>query len=219
MKKNIIERNKDETGVVIIEATFVFPIMFFVLFFLIYIGNTFYIRAQIEELVQKKAVEGAAYCADPILQTLKENKGRNLPGVKTLEGKPYRYIFGGMGAIENKIINEIDEELKNGNYNVFKGMSPKLHSKDAKFNNYIVYSTFSVEVMCTVEFPINFFGNGSPTIFKITSRGESPTNDAAEFIRNTDLVLDVIEETKLGEKIDGIFEKIKGVLSSFSLSK
>ena len=41
-----------ENGTVIIEATFVFPIMFIILFFLIYMGNAFYMKAQVESVVE-----------------------------------------------------------------------------------------------------------------------------------------------------------------------
>ena len=35
--------NNSENGEVIVEATIIFPIMFIVLFFLIYMGNAFYL--------------------------------------------------------------------------------------------------------------------------------------------------------------------------------
>lgn len=71
-KNSICSKLNSENGTVIIEATFVFPIMFIILFFLIYMGNAFYMKAQVESVVEQKAIQGAAYCADPILETMKE---------------------------------------------------------------------------------------------------------------------------------------------------
>ena len=49
-----------------------FPIMFFVLLFLIYMGNMFYMRSQVDAIVAKAAVKAAAYQADPQLKTIME---------------------------------------------------------------------------------------------------------------------------------------------------
>ena len=45
---------RDETGAVaIVEATFVFPIMFFVLFFIMMMGNIYYQQARIDDIVSR----------------------------------------------------------------------------------------------------------------------------------------------------------------------
>ena len=76
-KNSICSKLNSENGTVIIEATFVFPIMFIILFFLIYMGNAFYMKAQVESVVEQKAIQGAAYCADPILETMKQENFRH----------------------------------------------------------------------------------------------------------------------------------------------
>lgn len=51
---------RDETGAVaIVEATFVFPIMFFVLFFIMMMGNIYYQQARIDDIVSRYAIIGA----------------------------------------------------------------------------------------------------------------------------------------------------------------
>lgn len=115
-----------ENGTVIIEATFVFPIMFIILFFLIYMGNAFYMKAQVESVVEQKAIQGAAYCADPILETMKETG--KFPSLSALETKPYRYIFGGMNDVESKISNEVEEALTGKNINLLYKYVSKNHN-------------------------------------------------------------------------------------------
>ena len=44
----------------IVEATFVFPIMFFVVFFMIMAGEAFYQHARVEYFVTVAAIDGAA---------------------------------------------------------------------------------------------------------------------------------------------------------------
>lgn len=208
--------NKENGAVQIIEATFVFPVMFIILFFLIYMGNAHYISAQIESIVVEKAIEGANYCVDPILQTIKSTGG--LPTIKDVDLDPYRY-FSGMNGIEEKINRDVEEAIEGSSVSLLKNMVPKVRtsrSNISKYNNYVLFSTFSVEVKCELEFPIKFFGEATPPALTINSRSEIAVNDTAEFIRNTDMVIDYFEDTKLGTSIKGVFDKINDFLSSFA---
>ena len=216
-KNSICSKLNSENGTVIIEATFVFPIMFIILFFLIYMGNAFYMKAQVESVVEQKAIRGAAYCADPILETMKETG--KFPSLSALETKPYRYIFGGMNDVESKISNEVEEALTGKTSTFFTNMYPKIttaKSDIAKYNNYVVYSTFSVEVKYTIKFPISFLGESTPPMLVITSRAEAPVDDTAEFIRNTDMVIDVFSKSKVAQKISDVFGKINDFISGFA---
>ncbi len=215
-REKVHQKIKNERGMVIVEASFVFPIMFFVLFFLIYMGNAYYMKAQIESVVEQKAIQGAAYCADPLLEAIKESGG--VPTVDQLKTKPYRYIFGGMSDIETKISGEVVQAITGESSSFFKNMSPKIVTQKAdiaKYNNYIVYSTFSVEVKYVVKFPISFLGESTPPMLEITSRAEMPVDDTAEFIRNTDMVIDLFPK-EMGEKIADVFGKINDFISGFA---
>ena len=219
---NMIGREKfkqklnSENGSAIIEATFVFPIMFIILFFLIFMGNAFYMKAKVEAVVAESAIEGASYCTDPNLEAIKNG---TTPNLKTLETKPYRYIFGGMSEVEKNISSDVADKIKSGDMSLFKNMSPVLTTPTgqiAKYNSNVLYSTFTVEVEYTIKFPIRYLGASSPTILKINSRSEVPVDDTAEFIRNTDMVIDVFSGTKVGQKISDVFGKINDFISNFA---
>lgn len=204
-------------AVQIVEATFVFPVMFIILFFLIYMGNAFYIRAQVDSVVETYALKGAAYCADPILETYIE-KGQ-VPSLEQLDTAPYRYIFGGASDIERKIADEVENQISGQSSSFFKNMSPKLKTwkgNIAKYNNYVIYGTFSVEVEYVIEFPIRFLGKDTPEVLNISSRAEVPVNDTPEFIRNTDMVIDIFEGTRLGQSISDVFKKINDFLKAIN---
>lgn len=220
MTGKIKQNLTSESGAVaIVEATFVFPVMFIVLFFLIYMGNAYYIKAQVESVVERYAIQGAAYCADPILETIKETGSVPSLSSPDLKIEPYRYIFGGMDNVETDICNFVEAEIKNSSVTFFRNMEPRLITPThniAKFNNYVVYSTFSVEAKYEIQFPIKFFGSNTPAVLTISSRAEVPVNDTAEFIRNTDMVIDVFHGTKIGQKISDVFGKINDFISSFA---
>ena len=215
MAGRLMNRLKGENGSVqVMEASIVFPVMFIILYFLIFMGNAYYLKAQIEKIVVQEAIAGANYCADPILQTLRETN--SLPSVKDIDTQPYRYILGGMKGIENKISQEVGDALKTKLTSLFTGMMPTSIHSSAEFHNMVICSTFSVQVSYRISFPIRMFGESTPPILYITSRSEMAVNDVAEFIRNTDMVIDMFEGSKMFDTIRGVFEKINGFISSFA---
>lgn len=209
--------HREDGAVQIIEATFVFPIMFIILFFLIYMGNAHYVKAQVEAIVIENAIRGASYCSDPILETVKTTG--EIPSVDKISIKPYRYILGGMNNVEDYIAKEVKKDLTSSSLSLFGNMEPKLKTNQsdiAKFNNYLLYSTFSVGVKYELEFPIRFLGSSTPTLLTISSYSEIAVNDASEFIRNTDMVIDYFVDTGFGKRIKGTFDKINEFLQKFA---
>lgn len=216
MAENRLRKLNDESGVAIIEATIVFPVMFIVLFFLIFMGNVFYEKAQVEAVVVENAISGANHCTDPLLETIKSG---NIPSVSELKTEPYRYIFGGREEVEKKIATQVERTIKGESFSFFKNMKPRILTSQgeiAKFNNYVVYATFSVEVKYVIEFPIKFLGADAPPMLTISSRAEVAVNDTTEFIRNTDMVIDLFHGTKIGQKVSDAFGKINDFISQFA---
>ena len=107
---------KEEKGALILEATIVFPVMFFILLFLIYTGNMFYIRSQVDSIASRGAIQAAAYVADPMLEEVKESGSvpRSINNVQ-----PYHSLLGNdVGKIQNKM----NEELNGLGTGFFAGM-------------------------------------------------------------------------------------------------
>lgn len=206
------EKWKEESGVIIIEASYVFPITFFVIFFLIYFGNLLYIRAAIASYVSDITIQGAAYCANP---WLKEIEANNVVPTKINDIKPYRNlnVLGG----NSEYVNEMQEQLKNriarlgGGF--FYGMTPENIVCKAEYKNYIITANFSVHTMCRISFPMNFFGENSPWGFTISVYERAPVIDGCEIIRNIDMGLDYVERSKIAQdiinNIKGLFENAK----------
>lgn len=75
MKKGL----RDDRGALIVEATIVFPVCLIVILMLLYLGNVYYQKSRIEAIVVEAALDGAAYCADPLLRAIETNGGRCRP--------------------------------------------------------------------------------------------------------------------------------------------
>lgn len=222
--KNLIMNIKNQKGALIVESAIVFPVMFFVLFFIIFIGNLFYEQARIDDIVMRYAVVGGQCVADPFLYDMKN--GNTVPSdVDKLELEPYRYILGSLAegsisAVEDKISELVKKEVNNSSLIFFKNSNANYvgteNDKIAQFNNYIIYSTFVVQVNYEVRFPIRFLDDDSLTICRMSARAEVPISDTDEFIRNIDMAVDLLEETGLGQTISGIFEKVGSFIKSFA---
>ena len=222
MKK--LNRITNEKGAIIVEASIVFPVMFFVLFFIIFIGNVYYEQAKVDEIVLKYAVKGAECVADPFQYDLEKTNA--VPtNTEELDVEPYRYILGSLtngsiSNVENKISQEVKDEINDTSLIFFSNSKATVVGSDndkiATFKNYVVYSTFVVQVNYKVKLPIAFLGEDSPTIISMSSRAEVPVSDAPEFIRNVDMAVDLLDGTTVGDTIKGIFDKINSFINQYS---
>lgn len=224
--KNIIDKSKDTGGAIIVEATIVFPIMFFVLFFIIFIGNLYFEQAKIDSIVMENAVNGAKYVSNPSLFDL-DHGFAVVTNPSNVKPEPYRYIFGSSGdgsisKIVDRVSKSTKEEVMDGSLIFFNNNNVNILGTENKNGKYAYYdgnplhSTFIVQVNYELKFPIRFLMESQPTIIRLSSRAEVSVNDSPEFIRNVDMVVDLLEGTGLGEKIKGIFDKINGVIKKFA---
>lgn len=204
-----MQKKQYESGVLIVEATFVFPIMLFVIFTLLYMGNAYYQQAKLNAVVDRAAIIGAAYAADPFLDDI-ENLG-SVP-LKNNDIQPYRYLFGVTDA-EKRVKAFIDEEFNTRNDGFFGGMSPVAVSCKTKFNNYIIMQSFTVEVTYSIKIPLSFMGTEAPPVLDLSAKATAPITDNAEFINNLNMAIDYSDASGLSAKISEKIGKVKDMLS------
>ncbi len=218
-RKNIGTKMKDESGAVaIVEATIVFPVMFFVLFFILLLGNVYYQQARVDNIVAKYAVKGANRVVNP-LQVQLDKKGGKLPtDPESVDVQPYRYIFGTMNDVEDQIAKEVYEEITKKGLIIWAGNRPEIRKDQVhvKYNNYVLFSNFEVEASYQIKFPIKFIGSDDPIIFKASARSQVAINDVPEFVRNVDMTVDMFEGTEADKKIKNAFDKVNEFINSFS---
>lgn len=205
----------DENGSTIVEASFIFPAVIIVLFFMMFFANTYYVRAQIDSIVMDAANKGASLCGSNLLNSSQDG---NIPSLSKFHDKggahPYRYIFNS----ETDVITDINEEISkkfDGHLSLFAGYEPKIKNKGdyCEYNNYILYSTFSVNVEYEVKFNILSFFGEVPTL-EMSSYSEEPVSGASELIRNMDMLNDyffkfvVKDKTNFADYFDDLFGKV-----------
>ena len=92
--RKLYQKLKSENGaVMIVEASFVFPIMFYVIFFLIFFGNMYVIKSAVSRYTSTAAIRGAEYYSNPWVKPVTEElQGKDVP-TKNDDVRPYRHIF------------------------------------------------------------------------------------------------------------------------------
>ena len=202
MKK--IFKLKDERGAVpIVEAAIVFPVVFFVVILFIVFGNFLYQQSRVDAV----AVRAANYLARVYSHPIIEN-GAIPDSTTSFKVKPYRYLVGNDDAV-SKANSFIDKNMKEIGQGFFLGMDPKSATKSCSVKNYVVYHVAQVQINYTINlFPLKFFDGIS--IQKCSVATSTAAVDAAEFMRNIDMIGDLAEEYDIAEKLESVREFISG---------
>ena len=95
-----MKRLLDERGALIVEASIVFPTMFLAIFFMLFVGNAYTQKCKVEDIVVSAVLEGAAKCADPMLDDIESG---SIPDFNSVSLKPYRYLTGSLRDTEGDI--------------------------------------------------------------------------------------------------------------------
>lgn len=204
--------NESERGMAIVEATIVFPVMFLVIFLMLFTGNAYLQKCRVDSYVNQIALEGASYCADPMLDNIYKDK---IPDVATSNVYPYRYFDpNGAMSIESDMQLKAEQKINNMSSGLFSGMKPQNQAVKASYNNYFIYSTFSVDVEYKIVFPVRLLGQKDNMKMSMSSHVCMPVSDTAEFIRNVDMAEDYMEKYGITKKIEEVKEKLKGAIDS-----
>lgn len=221
--KDFIKKIKSErAAATIVEATIVFPVVFFTVCFMIFVGNAYYQMAKIETAVTTAAIEGAARCTDPFHSTVTSNVdgngGISVP-IKFNDIEPYRYILNAGGKDSN--ISAVEADLKSRLNDVvessgfFFGMTPDIKHSEVTYNNKFFYATLIAEVKYEITIPMKLLGEQEFSMFSSGARAEVAVNDPADFILNTDMVIDYVESSKAGQSAIGFMQDAMGKVREF----
>ncbi len=204
--KELRSRIKSEKGVMIVEATIVFPVMFLVIFLMLTAGNAYLQKCKVESFANQLALDGAAYCADPLLQSV---EGGKIPNAASLHVKPYRYFIGGMDDTVSEMSDKATEDIENMHTGLFSGMRPKSKGISVSFNNQYIYSTFRVSFSYEIKMPVRLLFARDNIKMQFKTCADVPISDSMEFIRNVDMIDDYLETSGVKGKIEDVINKAK----------
>ena len=183
-------------------------------------GNAYYLKASIDDIANRRALEGALRIQDPLYEYLNGESAEK--DVNEMPINPYRYIF--TGSIRNGIVPMMEKKVISdvgGASGLLSGMKPIMKNKNkvCEWNNSVLYSTFVVRIEYTIQLPWKFIWTEKPIVLSLKSRAEEPIDDTPEFIRNINMGLDILDATGIKGKIDKAFSKVSEFIKSFGKSE
>ena len=215
-----IKKTHNEEGALVIEATFVFPIMFFIIFFLILMGNMYYLKAKIDSVVSQEAIRYASYYADPMQKGIVDEDfaiPEDVSGTDNETSYLYRYLLG--ETVEEADEDALTEKIEDTGF--FSDMTPvDIDIEEHKFRNWIIYQTYVVEISYKLQFPIKFIFQDENISLDMNSKDEVPVIDTPEFIRNVDMAVDYAEHTEVysagAAKYTEVYQKVHDFIAGDS---
>ena len=178
--------------------------MFFVLMFLLYMGNMYYLKAKINSVVSQEAITYAARFADPNQEQFDKTIPTSNQGDTQVTKELYRYLdvfnISDYGTASDVQKSELIKEIEDTGF--YAGMTPaNITVETHKVHNYVVYQTYEVTVNYQLKFPIRFIFSKDVVLLNMTAHEETPVIDTSEFIRNVDMAVDYVERTETGQSI------------------
>lgn len=213
-----------EKGSMVVEASFIMPIVIVCVFILIYIGLLLYQKAYIQTIADKTAERGAAFW---------NNGAKNMEiGAVTVDNLDKAGLYRNLGFLDTNKDIKLDSIKKFalqrlGQFNVLDKLDVNgMNAVNVELNDYYLYKKLSVTIKEIYKIPVGkllkIFGGGDS--YTIEGKAEVIINEPVELIRNSDFIIDVERELEnenpglknLGDKSQGIVDGIKDKINSFT---
>lgn len=200
---------RDEKGLVIVEATFIYPVVFAVLALLLYVGDMYYQRAWVESAVMEYSLDGAAEIASGSLDgiTVDESTGQGHLDLELVKNDPYRFILnlgtdtGGVEGLIETAESSLEREVNGGSASFF-GLAPKVESVSIRYESHVIYGDYWVDVSYGFQIPVARFINPSGEYaVKLSSSTVTTVTSMGELVRNIDLADDLYSASGLATEV------------------
>lgn len=227
MKAILHKFKKDDTGASsVVEMTLIFPLVLFVMGFLIYMGSYVMQSVTIYNDAQRIAVAASREAGIPGYENLYQGAGvtskadfnwpdNSAPAISVInalmsEHDPYRYW--GSGFLDSSEISTLETNLERLVADNSFLASSNVDCTITTSNN-ILSQQVQVRVVKYISTPQLFQTLGIADNISIDVTATAVVGDPAEFIRNTDIVFDLL---KIGSSGQTINEKIAIYKQKFS---
>ena len=207
----------EEKAGAMVENVIILPLLFVIIYSLILTIFIVHDRSTVETAASRGAVYAAHCVSDPNYATIVGQSGAlDIPADKTFSlsgvGKnidAYRYIFGG-DSIEAQVREEVIKIVDNTR---IKWRPLETVKVDCDQKNMFLYQDVTVTVTATYSVPAFFAAFGLETDYEYTATAKISATDPDEFIRNADLVVDLISrvDKALGNPIEKTLDKISSL--------
>lgn len=205
----IWEAGKKNDGYMTIEMIMIFPVIFFSLLLILFMGIVLYQEVNLQSLAVRASEQGAVTYSSrvsdlttniKILEDFKKRDPyRNLPLMD--QGKKAEYI-----ALINTYV-----DTYMGNQNLLLSGEGKNAGSYAEMQDYLLVKRVKVNIQTDYHSPVDAIAEmfGQKGVFNVNTTAVSAVVDAPEFVRNADIVTDVVKQTKVFGTVENGYNKIR----------
>lgn len=221
--QQIWKRIKDESANAMVENVIILPLIFIIIFAIIMTIFVVHDRSTIEAAARRGAIYASHCVSDPNYSKIVKSTGDldtstnstfSFTGIsKNIQA--YRYITGG-DSVQSVVTTEVRNIV---NKTRISWRPASTVTVQCKQKNYFIYQDIEVTVSSDYTLPAFFAAFGLDTNYEYTATAKIAANDPDEFIRNADLVVDLIttlDEVLTGGKIGSSISKITDKISTMA---
>lgn len=203
-------------GYAVIENMAVMPMVFLVIYALLFAGFLLHAQCTIESAARRGVLYGCRLICDPqygriTAKTMDDSQGQQ---AETPDGQwdftygsdisyqPYRYIPFLNGSYFSDVDRSVEEYVRKilgqGSTWMFRIDEGGI---DCKAKNYVLTQNVTVKITACYSLPKIFSWLGLPETYELKGQAVMTVGDQDEFIRNVDYVADLVEKSGLTGKI------------------
>lgn len=206
---NIWNAVKRKDGYFSIELTMIFPVIFFSLLLILFMGIVLYQEVNLQSLAVRASERGAVTYSSRVsdlttnIKTLEDFKERD----------PYRnvpFIDGRKKAEYITLVNKYVDTHMSGQ-GIMLSDEKKNAGSYTEIQDYLIAKRIKVTIQSDYHSPVDAIAEmfGQKGVFQVNTTAVSAVVDAPDFVRNTDLVLDVAKQTKIFGTVQNGYNKIR----------
>lgn len=225
---NLIAKIKNEEANSLVENVIILPLIFVIIYSIIMTCFIVHDKSTMEAAAKRGAIYAAHCISDPNYATILEKSGNQKGTLDTSINiteesaqfsftgvgrniQPYRYLTSSSANIRDRVQTEVENIVN-------KTRIPwrELEVDDVQYNctNKIFYQDVTVTLKADYPIPKFFAAFGMETDYEYTVTAKMTVNDPDEFIRNADMVVDLI--TDIDGATGGNLEKAKNKISEIA---
>lgn len=211
------EFHKDEGGLAIVEATILLPVCMIMVIALYYAAIFMCQKANLQANLQNALIYYKNVESDTYMEAFDKMACVSADGMVSAEGSSYGrpaylfpYRFFGM-SFDSASFESFFKSMC-GNMFFDDGSNVQLTANET---NYVVYKAITATAVQTVKPAVSLAMVGVDDEMTISVMGTVVVSDADEFIRNTDFVIDIVEDTAFGEAAGSLVDKATDFYNRF----
>lgn len=201
--KKIVRLIVDENGNSLVENIIVLPMVFIIIIAMILFSFVMHDKATLEGAATRGTIFAAHLISDPNYYDILSSSGNDNGSLDTsisdasmlsfsqygVNYHPYRFLINEESSIQNKTVSMVKDIIDKTR---IPWRTIDIDSIKCEDDNHFFYHNVKVKISATYPLPAMLKNFGLPTEIKYDIEAISAVTDADDFIRNADLVVDII---------------------------